>query len=84
MSKWVIVQSLPGIADDAEPRYVIFLFEPRGPRPWINGPDGGEDFAGYTESELRLILAEKHGLSGDAINAVIHNAKNPPVTTIGS
>ncbi len=76
----IVVERLVAAAD-TEPRFVVSLFDPKRARPWIKGPDGGEDFAGYTESELRLALAKKYGLSGDAINAAIRNAKNPPATT---
>jgi hypothetical protein len=80
MSDWyVIVQSL--VTEDAEPHFAVILFKPTGTRPWIKGPDGGKDSAGYTEPELRTVLRESYGLSGDAINAAIEAAKKPPITT---
>ncbi|MGB9114709.1 hypothetical protein [Bradyrhizobium sp.] len=80
MSGWnVIVESV--VTEDSEPRFAVTLFKPTGARPWIKGPDGGNESAGYTEPELRTVLRESYGLSGDAIDAAIQAAKKPTITT---
>jgi hypothetical protein len=57
-----------------EPRFIVTDFDPKG--PYIRGPDGGNDHAGYTESEIRAVLAER-GLSDGAIESLIQRAAAP-------
>ena len=74
MPTWnVIVQSI-GTVGAEEPRFVVMLFDPKGPH--IKGPDGGKDHAGYTESEVRLALAENYSLSNAEIDSLIENTKS--------
>ena len=55
-----------------EPRYIVTDFDPKGPH--IRGPYGGKDHAGYTEIEVRAVLAER-GLSDGAVESLMQSAK---------
>ena len=55
----------------AEPRFIVTDFDPKGAH--IRGPYGGKDHAGYTESEVRAVLAE-HGLSDGGIEFLMQRA----------
>ncbi len=66
----IAVQQLPRGHD--EPRFAVWVFNVQ--MMIERGPDGGEDHKGYTESQLREVLAERH-VAQDDVDALIANAK---------
>ena len=76
MPNWnaVAQRVTPKSAD--EMRFVVWQFDPV--TPGIKGPDGGKEHRGYTEIELRQILAEVYERPENVINSLIQIAKSQP------
>jgi hypothetical protein len=70
MSSWTPVVQCTR-RNGEEPRFIVTDFDPKGPH--IRGPYGGKDHTGYTELEVRDVLAER-GLSDGAIESLIQRA----------
>ena len=76
MPNWHIVVQRLARKNGDEMRFVVWQFDPV--TPGINGPDGGKEHRGYTEAELRQILAETYEQSETVINSLIQIAKSQP------
>jgi hypothetical protein len=78
MPSWqVVVQRLhPKTAGD-ETRFVVWQFDSATPGG-IKGPDGGNEHRGYTEAELRTLLADIYERPEHVINSLIHIARSQP------
>jgi hypothetical protein len=56
MPSWNVVVQRLHPKNVGETRFVVWQFDPA--TPGIKGPDGGKEHKGYTEAELRNVLAE--------------------------
>jgi hypothetical protein len=75
MPNWnIVVQRLGASTKPDEPRFVVWQLDPA--TPGIKGPDGGKEHKGYTETELRFVLANTYGRTEAAINSLIKIAQS--------
>lgn len=61
-----------GLAHVADDRFAIMLLDPVTTR--MQGPDAGEDHAGYTPDELPSVLSERYGMAAADIGTMIREA----------